>query len=250
MSETSAEKSDKKKLWKPLVIILAVVSLIVVYRVFGDQIRDLLKQTREWIESTGGWAPAVFIAVYALGVVVCFPGTILTIGAGAMFGAVKGIIVVSLASTLGATLCFLIARYLARKPVEHWLQGKEKFQKLDGMTEEHGGMVLAITRLIPIFPFNLQNYGYGLTRVKLLTYIICSWLFMLPGTAAYVLAGAGASEAAKEKQIPWAIVIPLAIVVIILFVAARYGRAYLKKKMDVSVGELEDGGDQENEGNA
>ena len=231
MDNGGSRAGRAKRLWRPVAVVVVVVALLVIYSLYGSEIRDLLAGARDRIEGTGPWAPLVFVLVYIVGVVACFPGTVLTVGAGGMFGAVKGILLVSLASTAGATCSFLIARYFARDAVAGWLEGRENFRKLDRLTREHGGVVVAITRLIPLFPYTLINYGFGLTGVRLGTYVLCSWLFMLPGTAAYVLIGAGAVEAAAEERVPWGIVIALAAVAAVLFMVGRYGRAYLKKRM-------------------
>ena len=115
------------------------------------------------------------------------PGSALTAVAGGLFGSVVGTVAVSAGATIGAALAFLVARYLARSSVEKWLEGNQKFQRLDRLTERQGAVMVAITRLVPLFPFNLLNFGFGLTRVPFWTYLIFSWLCMLPGTILYVV---------------------------------------------------------------
>ena len=237
MSAEGETEGRKAGLWRPAGVLLIVVAVVILYKVFGSQIQRLLETAKTWIESTGVWAPVVFVAVYIVAVVACFSGAVLTIGGGVMFGPVLGVILVSIASTTGATCSFLIARYLARKQIARWLEGKEKFQRLDRLTAEHGGMVVAIARLIPLFPFTLINYGFGLTEVRFLTYVVCSWLFMLPGTAAFVLIGATGGQAAEEGRFPWAVFLVLLAVVVVLFVLGRFARSYLKRKMAAASGE-------------
>jgi len=120
---------------------------------------------------------------------------------------------VSIASTTGAALCFLIARYMARGAVSDWLEGQERFRKLDRLTETHGGWIVAVTRLVPVFPFNLLNYGFGLTRVRFWTYVGFSWLCMLPGTLLYVAGADTVVQAVAEGRVPWAM---LAFLVVLL----------------------------------
>jgi uncharacterized membrane protein YdjX (TVP38/TMEM64 family) len=128
-------------------------------------------------------------------------------------------------------VAFLIARYFARDSVRNWLEGKEKFRQLDRLTREHGAMVVAITRLIPLFPYTLLNYGFGLTAVRLVTYAFFSWLCMLPATVAFVLVGAAGAEAAEERQVPWLLVAGLSAAILVLIVIGRYGRAYFRRHM-------------------
>jgi uncharacterized membrane protein YdjX (TVP38/TMEM64 family) len=115
------------------------------------------------------------------------PGSALTVAAGALFGSVLGIAVVSIGPTIGSSLSFLIARYFARDPVAHRLSKNDRFRKLDQLTQKHGAVIVALTRLVPFLPFNLLNHGFGLARVPFSTYVFWSWLCMLPGTALYVI---------------------------------------------------------------
>jgi len=146
------------------------------------------------------------------------------VAAGALFGSILGVISVSIASTLGASLAFLVARYFARDAVARWLSANEKFRRLDKMTEEHGAIIVALTRLVPIFPFNLLNYGFGLTRVRFWTYVFWSWLCMLPGTVLYVVGADAVIQAITEGKVPWALLgVILAFVVLLTFLV-RHAR--------------------------
>lgn len=141
--------------------------------------------------------PVVYGLAYVLGVVLFLPGAPLTIGAGVAFGLGVGTVLVSLASTTGAVLAFLIARYLLRGRVERWVSDHERLAAVDRAVEHQGWRVVALTRLSPAFPFNLQNYAYGLTGVPLLQYASASWIAMLPGTLLYVSIGAAGAELAS-----------------------------------------------------
>jgi uncharacterized membrane protein YdjX (TVP38/TMEM64 family) len=233
MGAESEAKAMRSVPWRAVGVVVVLVLLLVAYKFFGTQITAVMEQARNWIERRGSWAPVVFIAVYVVGTVACFPGFVLTFGTGAIFGPVWGLVYVSFASTTGAACSFLVGRYFARGAISGWLEGKEKFQKLDELTRVHGSYVVAVTRLIPLFPFTLLNYGFGLTKVPLLTYVWCSWLFMLPGTAAYVLLGAGAAQAAEKRAFPWGIFIALLPVAVVLFVIGRFGRSFVKRKMGI-----------------
>ncbi len=222
-SETSSERSG---LWRPLILIAAIVLIIVLARVFEAD--KYLGSLRDWIDGLGSWGPVVFILIYAVAVVAAIPGVALTVIAGALFGSAIGIAVVSIAATLGASLAFLVARYFARDAIARWLSGKETFRRLDEMTETHGATIVALTRLVPIFPFNLLNYGFGLTRVPFWTYVFWSWLCMLPGTVLYVVGADAVTKAVTQGEIPWGLVLGVAAAAVLLTVLVRFARAKLQ----------------------
>ena len=172
-------------MWRPILLMSMVVVIVILSWVFG--IGERLMALRDWIHSLGTLGPAVFILIYAGATVAALPGAAISIIAAAIFGSLVGVIVVSIASTLGASLAFLIGRYFARDATEKWLATREKFKKLYDLTERHGAIIVAIVRLVPLFPFNFVNYGFGLTKVPFWTYVFWSWLCMLPGTVLYVV---------------------------------------------------------------
>jgi uncharacterized membrane protein YdjX (TVP38/TMEM64 family) len=151
--------------------------------------QDFFTRLLESIEQLGWLGPAVFIAAYILACVLFFPGAALTLGAGALFGVVRGSILVSIASTLGATAAFLIGRYAARDWVARKISGNAKFSAIDKAVGREGWKIVGLTRLSPVFPFNLLNYAYGLTNVRLRDYVLASWVGMMPGTIMYVYIG-------------------------------------------------------------
>ena len=133
----------------------------------------------------GPWGPLVFILIYAVSPSLFLPGLPLTVVAGLAFGPLFGILYTIIGATMGASIAFLVARYFARAQVEQLLTGKMK--AIDEGVNEKGWAYVAITRLIPLFPFNLLNYAFGLTGIKFSHYAVASFVFMLPGTAAYVV---------------------------------------------------------------
>ena len=138
-----------RDLWRPVALLTFVIAMIILARIFGWG--EHLGELRQWIQSLGAWGPLVFVLLYILATVAALPGVVLSVIGGAIFGSVSGVILVSIASTLGASLAFLIARYFAREAVARWLSGNEKFKRLDEMTERHGAIIVAIVRLIPLF---------------------------------------------------------------------------------------------------
>lgn len=141
----------------------------------------------------GVTAPLLFVALYALGTVLFFPGSVLTLAGGAIFGPVWGTVYNLTGATLGATAAFLAARYLAQDWVTRRSGGFLK-KLLDGVDAE-GWKFVAFVRLVPLFPFNLLNYALGLTRIGLWHYILASYVFMLPGAIAYTYLGYTGREA-------------------------------------------------------
>ncbi len=154
-----------------------------------------------WLRDTAagfGWlGPLFYAAVYALCVVLFMPGSALTIGAGITFGLGTGTLAVVIAANVGATLSFLIARYVLRRRVEKIVAGRPKLKAVDRAVQTQGWRVVALTRLSPVFPFNVQNYFYGLTGVPLLHFVAASLVGMLPGTLLYVYIGAASAEVAE-----------------------------------------------------
>jgi len=118
------------------------------------------------------------------------PGLPVTMLSGLVFGPLWGVVYASIGSVIGISCAFLIARYVTRGMIERWVDRNAQFRRIDDGVRHQGWRMLMITRLVPIFPFNLQNYAYGLTKIGFLTFVLVSWVCMLPGTAAYVQLGA------------------------------------------------------------
>ena len=174
-----------------LLVGLIAVALVAMARALGlaDLIRlDNVAHLREWIAGFGAWAPAVFMGGYVVAVVAFVPALPLTILGGLVFGPIGGIVYSSIASTAGAALAFLIARYAARDVVERWMAPHPALGRMDRVVARHGWHIVMITRLVPIFPFNLQNYAYGLTSITFRAYVLASIVCMLPATVAYTVA--------------------------------------------------------------
>ena len=171
-----------------LTLIVAGIGAAILYRDHFDA--QLLAQ---WIESAGVAGPLLFILIYAAGTVVFLPGSVMTLAGGALFGPVLGTLYNLIGATIGATLAFLLARYLASDWVERKTDGRLK--QLKQGVEQEGWRFVAFVRLVPLFPYNLLNYALGLTRLRLSHYIIASFLFMLPGALAYTYLGYAGREA-------------------------------------------------------
>jgi uncharacterized membrane protein YdjX (TVP38/TMEM64 family) len=141
------------------------------------------------IDQLGFWGPIVFVLLYMVATVVLFPPSILSMGAGAIFGFWKGALLVVIGANLGATAAFLIGRHFAREWLVSKMKGKPKLKALDRAVAEGGWRIVLLTRLSPIFPFKLLNYAYGLTRVSVGGYVIASVVGNTPGALVWVYSG-------------------------------------------------------------
>jgi uncharacterized membrane protein YdjX (TVP38/TMEM64 family) len=189
----SSDRQTKSATSRIAVLALILMALFLAMRFLP--IQQWLRNFNDWVGQMGTVGILVFIVVYALATVLLAPGSILTIGAGFVFGLWKGFLVVSAGATLGASLAFLVARFIARDKIESIAKRNEKFRKIDNAIGKQGAKLIFLLRLSPVIPFNLSNYFYGLTAVKFWLYVLASWIGMMPGTFLYVYIGA-ASKAA------------------------------------------------------
>ena len=227
--EKSTSAQEKHVGWaKPIVLIAVILGLFILFRVLG--IEKSFGGIRTWISGLGPWGPVVFIGIYILATVAVLPGSPFSIAAGALFGSVVGVAVVIVGATVGASLSFIISRYVARDAVAQWISTKERFRTIDRMTQQHGAIIVALTRLLPIFPFNLLNYAFGLTGVRFWTYALWSFLCMIPGVILYVVGADALYQGIVMGRVPWILLATLALVVILLAVLVKYARASLKEK--------------------
>ena len=164
---------------------------------------ERLAQLRAGIEAQGAWGPLLYVAGYVLAELFFVPALPLTLLGGLAFGPVWGTVYVSVASTLAAALAFLVARHLARSTVERWMADSPRLARIDAAVLRHGWRILMVTRLVPLFPFNLQNFAYGLTRIPFWTYVGVSWACMLPATVAFTLAGSALSGGGGLTRTLW-----------------------------------------------
>ena len=204
-------------------------------------LQDLLRNALQWIDNLGAIAPIVFILIYIIATVAFLPGSILTLGAGVVFGIIQGSIYVFIGATIGATLAFLVGRYLARGWISKKIAGNQKFSAIDRAVGNEGLKIVLLTRLSPIFPFNLLNYGLGVTGVSLKDYVLGS-VGMIPGTIMYVYIGSlagsiatigGETQADANPVAQWAIRIIgfIATVAVTLYVT-KIARKALDESID------------------
>jgi uncharacterized membrane protein YdjX (TVP38/TMEM64 family) len=184
--------------WLKVILGIALLTLLL----WGFQVLNIaavLQQILTNIQALGWMGGVVFIGIYVLATVLLLPGSILTLGGGLLFGVVAGSFYVFLGATLGATCAFLIGRYLTRNWVQRQIDQAPKFKAISQAVAQQGFKIVLLTRLSPVFPFNLLNYAYGLTTVSLRDYVLGS-IGMLPGTIMYVYIGSLAGSLATLGQ--------------------------------------------------
>ena len=214
---------------KFIAAIVVIAGLIIAskYLGFGEFVKVGFENSLRWIDGLGYWGFIAFALIYIVATVFLLPGSILTLGAGFLFGLFKGSILVSLASTLGATAAFLVGRYFLRGWVARLIEQQPKFKAIDEAIAKEGWKIVGLTRLSPVFPFVFLNYAFGVTKVPLPHYVIASWIGMMPGTVMYVYFGSLAKDLASLGTgnesggiLPWVLRITgfIATVVVTVFI--------------------------------
>ena len=193
MSKAAAEgNSSKRSWWKTIAIGVCVIAAFFALGKWGGK---YVPEFTAWVHGLGSWGPVVFIGGYILASVAGIPGSVLTLAAGAIFGLWLGVTYVFIGATLGSIAAFLVSRYVARRFVEKKLGNNPRFESIDKAIADEGRKIVFLLRLSPVFPFSLLNYALGLTKVRLIDFIVAS-VGMLPGTMLYVYYGKLAGDVA------------------------------------------------------
>jgi len=204
-----------------IVLFLALAAALTFALVYRDRFDGAALEA--WIKDAGAIAPLLFMLIYAIAAVLFLPGSVLTLAGGALFGPVLGTLYNLTGATLGATLAFVIARYLASDWIAEKAGGRVK-QLINGV-EGEGWRFVAFVRLVPLFPFNLLNYALGLTRLRLLHYVVATYVFMLPGAIAYTYLGyAGREAIAGGEGLIRKGLLALALLAVVAFLPRLIGR--------------------------
>jgi uncharacterized membrane protein YdjX (TVP38/TMEM64 family) len=177
---------------KPIGLAIMVVSMLVAVVLLP--LAEWLTLGVTWIETHPTLAWIAYVATYIVATVLVIPASILTLAAGFVFGLPLGVVLVSIGSVLGASAAFLVGRFFAREWVAKRIANWPRFRALDQATHHEGFVIVLLTRLSPLFPFNLINYGLALTSVRFRDYFLASWIGMLPVTILYVYIGSVAKD--------------------------------------------------------
>jgi uncharacterized membrane protein YdjX (TVP38/TMEM64 family) len=227
---TGAPEQKKGTLAKLIIFVIFLAAVIVTVKALGVS-RYLEQQTlRTWIEGYGALAPVVYMLFYAVAPVLFLPGLPITVVGGILFGPFWGVIYAITGSTAGACLAFLVSRYLARE----WVEGKLKspeWRRLDEGVEKHGWKVVAFTRLIPLFPFNLLNYAFGLTKIGFRQYAVTTFFCMLPACIAFIVFSSSLLDLVRGR-ISLTFVVGIVLVALVSLFPLFYRRCKAKKGGD------------------
>jgi len=170
-----------------LVLALAVlVAAVLLANHFGlvEGLRDI-EGMQQWFLDLGFVGFAVYLLLYIAVAVFMLPASAVTIVAGITFGSVLGGVLALVSATIGACVAFLIAKYVARDTIIAKFGKNPLFKRIEEGVEQNGASFLILTRLVPVFPYNIQNYAYGLTSMKLSTFALVSFITMAPGAFIY-----------------------------------------------------------------
>ncbi|MGM0369961.1 MAG: TVP38/TMEM64 family protein [Bacillota bacterium] len=228
MSKESSNKGNWGKIIG-FVVIVAAVFLFVKQMGYMEYFKDP-QEIKAVIDGLGFWGPLVFIGLWILSAVFLLPGGALGLVGGALFGPWLGTFYTIFGATIGAAAAFLAGKYVARDMVKGMVENNPKLQKIDKGVEKDGWRFLMLTRLVPIFPYNVQNYVYSLTAVDLFTYTWTTFVFMLPGSLAFSFAGGAITSGGS----PVKIIAYLAVAGVVLFGISLIPK-WLKKKKDGDV---------------
>lgn len=230
---TSPDPTPRR--WRRWILAAAMGAALVWLTVHRHDVQDALRRALETMAALGPWGPILFIALYVAAAVLLAPGSVLTLGAGAAFGLVMGSVYVSVGSTLGATCAFLVGRHLARPLVARRLQAHPRFAALDAAVAAEGWKIVGLARLSPVLPFNLLNYAFGLTRVRLGHYVLASWIGMMPGTVMYVYLGSLVHTAVGDRPkspAEWTLyAVGLAATIAVTVLVTRLARRALSRRI-------------------
>ncbi|WP_102347826.1 TVP38/TMEM64 family protein [Bacillus sp. Marseille-P3661] len=228
---------NKKQKASPIKLIVVIAIIAAVFLIAWKLgLVDLLKDVeamQAWFKSFGVYAYILFIAVFILVAVFMLPAALLTIVAGITFGSINGALLALVGATLGAMVSFLISKYVARDMIVEKFKNNKIFQKIDQGVEHNGVSFLILTRLVPVFPYNVQNYAYGITKIPFATYSIVTFITMAPGAFIYAYM---AGQIVKEG-LSFSLIIQFAIAGIILFLVSLIPK-YIAKIKGISMEDL------------
>jgi uncharacterized membrane protein YdjX (TVP38/TMEM64 family) len=179
--------------WPKRIVAATIICGILAYILWGPDMNASIRTLREF-EAMGARGYLYFGLAYIVVALLLLPASLLTIGAGAIFGALEGVVLVSLSSTLAACVAFATSRWLLRDTLTPWIKRTPIFHALDRAIELEGFRAVLLIRTSPIFPYNFTNYVLGATRLPSREFALGSWIGMLPGTIVYVWIGSAATS--------------------------------------------------------
>ena len=213
--------------WLKLAILAVVVALIALVHFSGAAQYLERDRLRQLIQAGGIWGPLIYMLIYTVAPALFLPGLPITIVGGILFGPFWGVVFTITSATLGACVAFLISRYVARDMIARKIRSP-RWRQLDAAVERHGWKVVAFTRLIPLFPFNLLNYALGLTRIGFWTYAITTFFTMLPACIAFIVFSSSLLDLVRGR-VSWEFFVGLALIVLVSLLPVFYNRYKTRK---------------------
>ncbi|MGI8431770.1 MAG: TVP38/TMEM64 family protein [Chthoniobacterales bacterium] len=219
--------------WIALGLVLVLLSVAASFLPVGAWLKSLVG----WFRHLGVLGAFLYVAIYAVAAVLFLPGAIFTIAAGLIYGIAGGTAVALVGATIGASLAFLIARYLLRARIEQFAEKNRKFGAIDAAVGKQGWKIVGLLRLSPLIPFNVSNYFYGVTSVGFWPYVLASFVGMLPGTLLFAYLGAigqagiGGGGQKGHTPLEWTFLgVGLLATVAVTFFVGRLAKKALKEK--------------------
>ena len=203
---------SKYKIFLLILLVLFVFGLFYALKQFGFDIGKI----QAYIKNTGTVAPLIFILIYAIGPIFFMPITPLAVIGGILFGPFWGLLYTLIGVNLGACTTFIISRYL----MKDWVDRKSpaRVQLIQQKIEKEGWKFVALARITPIFPFNVQNYIFGVTNISLKSFLLASMISLIPGTFAYVYLGyAGKNAVNGGADLYWKLSFAIVFLLLISF---------------------------------
>lgn len=195
------------KFFKPLLFAAICMALFFVSRRCGwsDYLTDLgnVETYRQAVEENYLQAALVYVAATSIcSVLLALPGVFYAVVGGLLFGPAAGTLLCLTAATMGAVLAFLAGRFFLRESVKPMLEKSPLLKKfLCDNADKNALILLMVTRLLPIFPYNLQNFAYGVTDIGIIPYTLYTFLFMAPGVAVFTVGTAGLAAVQNRREI-------------------------------------------------
>ncbi len=214
--------------WATALVLLIAVTIAW----FVLPVKDWVQSLNVWVRELGLWGVVLFALVYIVVVIVLAPAEVMSVAAGLIFGA-WGFPIVVVSATIGATLAFLVSRYLLREKVKAFARRRPRLEAVDKAVEDESWKIVVLLRLNPLVPFGLQNYFFGATNIKLLPYAIATFFGIMPGSAMFVyIGGLGrAATDADSADVGKSVLLAAGLVAtaILIFIVGRKAKAKLKQ---------------------
>jgi uncharacterized membrane protein YdjX (TVP38/TMEM64 family) len=229
MMQDKESAPPKPSIIRLLVFVMLLGAIIFTVRYFQlDQYLEK-ERLRQVVSGYGTLGPVIYTLIWVAAPPLFLPGLPIGLAGGILFGPFWGVVYTIFGATIGATLAFLVARYLARDWVAAKLAGT-KLAVLDDKVGQQGWKVVTLTRLVPLFPYNLLNYAFGLTKISLTAYVLTTFLFMLPMTIAIIYFSANILDLLRGK-ITWGVVIGIILVALVGQIPVFYKKLRAKRAL-------------------